>query len=879
MMQPIPHDIDWTDAENPTADTPFVSAAANEVWLRHDFRSPTPWHPEGMLLACSRWRPDDFEFMLTNPLFVARRMDPPKAWLRVMEETRQFDSGILAMLESMIRDGADVPSHREESNRAVSAFRNLCSVNTARGGEFENRVLAWAKKPLFLYQTKEAVDAIVRHHPEEACRRVIEASEHAYGNGSEGLYRLAVRELEGFGGKVMGRVLAARYMGGLHFKAIGILINESPAGAGEMVRTLLAEGAKGRAQGSSRSSFTAPAYWEEITRHSAPVLGPLMHVLLCGLASAPRLAAAGWLARHERETVAATAGALLVSKGIDDRIGGATLLAAVGDEAAVARLREHHPVESSKQVRGVIAELLAGHGLPVAVEPAKAVDEIADLADFEAKLAAKPKSVKAPAASWLTADALPPLYTKEGVPLSELARTFLFQRQAREAGNIQKEVAQLLPFLDRTRNSAFAHALLDQWLLSDKKAGSRWALDVVGITGDDTIINRLIAPIPEWCQANAGKRAEWVVHAIALLGNDQALRTLDTLVQRYRNHRKYVGAAATDALRTFARVKGVSEDEVAESIVPDFGLDESGERLLQMATGGMVTAVLKPGLKLVWRMEDGNEYAKPPADGTIAAEAKEMAKRLKESIKLQTIRLERAMIEGRRWDTAAWRERFENHPVFRGFAGMLVWAAYDGEGRMLRFFRLYPNGIPADAGGDIEEFEGVETIGLPHPASMDQPSLKAWSTHLKRFKVKPPFQQIERAVEILDPLHGNRREYRKLENVVLDAADFRRRLLEHGWAIGSTQDGGFIHEIFRKFPGLGVEVYLSVKDFHASSGRGSEIKAGTVLFAAYDPSAKRSYLGRMPVETAANVLRFDQVPSVVWSETMADLKVIEGITK
>jgi len=53
----------------------------------------------------------------------------------------------------------------------------------------------------------------------------------------------------------------------------------------------------------------------------------------------------------------------------------------------------------------------------------------------------------------------------------------------------------------------------------------------------------------------------------------------------------------------------------------------------------------------------------------------------------------------------------------------------------------------------------LDLTGTPGQDSSTSNSLDAWRSHLARFKVKPPFPQIDRPVELLDSLHGNRREY------------------------------------------------------------------------------------------------------------------------
>ncbi len=870
MSQNYPYHIKWSPAERPSEEAPFASAEANEWWNRMNPAGPAAFvHAEGFIMACAEWRPEAFESMLARFIADGGRHDPPRAWLKVMESTARFDPGILAVLEYQLRAGGDSPPSREESNRAVSAFRFLCACNELRDGKYDGHILQWAMKPLFLMQTGEAVKVAARYYPADACRLVVEASEWGLGHGIEEIYRLAVEDLAGPGGELMRRELSAGYMVSGGFKAIGILLNESPMEMGETVRQMVADGAKGRAYTASEYSLSAPAYWEEITRHSAPLLGPLMRELLCGKVVAARAAAAMWLAREDREA-SGLAEELLASRSIDGRIGGAELYNALPGEEPTRRLRAHHASEPSKQVREAVAKLLEARGETVAAEPKKAAIETGSIMELEAMIAAKPKSIKLPTAKWLDISTLPPLWSAEGQPLSGLALTWIFQRQAREAGAIHEEVEPLLPLLDRTKNAAFAHALLDQWFQSDMKSGDRWALDVAGLVGDGSIISRLEEPIEGWCKLNRGSRAEWAVHAISLLGTPGALAALDSLVQRYRVRRKYVSEAASNAIQTTADLLGISQDELAEQMIPDFGFDGGGVKIFQ-TPGGKLQANLQPDFKVTLSLpedEDGGSLESRCLEPGQQDELKDVTKTLKAAATRQTRRLEDAMIAGRRWPVDTWRRRFEIHPLFRNLAARTIWGTYDESGALLRTFRFYPNGLTAGHDGVLEEFPpSVASVGLVHRLELDAESAAAWSAHLRRFKVKPLFKQADRPVHRLEPLHGNRTELRLTDEVETTAGKLRTELMGRGWSPGKTGDGGWISGWFRKFPACGIDVYLGVSDFHAASLKDDKVMLGSAFFA---EGAQGKHAGRDRMDEAERIA-FSEVPPIVYSEIVADL--------
>jgi hypothetical protein len=204
-----------------------------------------------------------------------------------------------------------------------------------------------------------------------------------------------------------------------------------------------------------------------------------------------------------------------------------------------------------------------------------------------------------------------------------------------------------------------------------------------------------------------------------------------------------------------------------------------------------------------------------------------------------------------------------------------VWGIYDASGNLLRTFRRYPNGLLADAAGGLEELtESDIQIGMVHPLELDDEVLTAWRVHLARMKVNPPFPQIDRPVECLDPMLGNRRQLTLAEGKNVSAGTFKSRAEKRGWVRGSVVDAGGISAYYKLYAGAGVEVTLSTDDFYIGIDPMETITLGVALFAKAGSIQRGSYVYDEPAPDDPRVLRFDQVPPVVYSETIADLKAI-----
>jgi hypothetical protein len=611
--------------------------------------------------------------------------------------------------------------------------------------------------------------------------------------------------------------------------------------------------------------------WSELIEHDkGRFLMPLVGLLGDARKQLRGLAIEG-LRRHPPDAVLAAVEGILKSGKPKQRLGAAELLAELPGLGAPALLESALAAEENEDVRAMLHKALSLRG-------SMGPESVQGLAELESTFSKKSSKLKIPATSWLKD--LPPLLAIGGTTLSTNAIAFLISKQAKhKAMEPAPDLLPLLAHIDREKSPPFALALVEGFLNSEQAASDRWALALGGLLGDSRIIPPLLSRIPDWCENSRHKLAEYAAQAIALLPGNEPLMVLDSLSNRYRSKFKNVGKACAEAFNAAAAARGITADELGDMVVPDFGFDGEGIRRFEWDGGG-ASAELGADFKLSWFDPDTDKAWKSlpvNAPAAVKDEVKTLGKLLREAVKAQTARLEMTLVRQRRWPVARWRELFENHPLLRSFASSLVWGIYDESGTLLRTFRRYPNGLLANAAGELEELPEAETmIGMIHPLELDAAALDAWRAHLGRFKVKQPFPQIDRPVELMDPLHGNRREIALTKGGKVSAGTFRSRSEKRGWTRGSVIDAGGISSYYKLYPGAGVEVVLPTDNFYVGIDPMETVELGAAYFAKAGSVERGSYTYDEPAPDDPRVLRFDQVPAVVWSETMSDLKAILG---
>ena len=409
---------------------------------------------------------------------------------------------------------------------------------------------------------------------------------------------------------------------------------------------------------------------------------------------------------------------LLKHKKADRRAWAVKLLQTAGSPAALSAFESRIDEETDEEVRD--AMLLALDAARAASGREVTPDEIAE------RVARAVKKIQEPAAAWLDESRLPPLLYADGTPLALETTRFLLYRQSRTGEmRLDVEARPLYALIDRTTSRGFALELLKQFAATKADAVDRWVLAVAGLLGDDQVVPTLNSMIQQWADSARGKMAEYAIQALALLGTDTALTTVDALALRYRVKNKNIGAAAVAAFAEAAERRGISTDELGDLVVPWLGFEPGKPRLIE-AGGKRFQVIVSPEWKLAYRdIEKNKPVSSLPktAPKEILAQLKDEAAILKDVSKGQKARIENLMVRQHRWPVDRWRALFLEHPLLFPFATRLVWGAHDQDDKLIGTFRALEDRSLTTPADEVFALKGVATIGIIHPLELDEAAL------------------------------------------------------------------------------------------------------------------------------------------------------------
>ncbi|MGZ8217808.1 DUF4132 domain-containing protein [Methylomagnum sp.] len=361
--------------------------------------------------------------------------------------------------------------------------------------------------------------------------------------------------------------------------------------------------------------------------------------------------------------------------------------------------------------------------------------------------------------------------------------------------------------------AGFAWDVFDAWQMAGAPPKENWAYHVLGWLGDDEAARRLTERIRIWPTAGALARAVAGLDVLAVIGTDRALLQLHGIAHKVKS--KPLQEKARQKITQVAEALDLTAEELADRLIPDLELDEQGVVALDFGPRRFVVGLdefLKPYVKDAagTRLKD---LPKPNQkdDAARAKVAVERFKAIKKEAKamasLQIVRLERAMIERRRWRGEVFRRLFIAHPVMRQLARRLVWGVYR-DGQLVDAFRVAEDLTLADRRDDTHELPAEAVVGLVHALELSDELGRDFVQIFADYEIPQPFKQLGRETYALtDAERAAGRIERFAEKPVATVAVLG--LPSRGWE-QSGADGGYVWSFAKRLPdGLQAELTLS----------------------------------------------------------------------
>jgi Domain of unknown function (DUF4132) len=493
---------------------------------------------------------------------------------------------------------------------------------------------------------------------------------------------------------------------------------------------------------------------------------------------------------------------------------------------------------------------------------------------------ALPKAVKI---DWIDVTDLPPIVIGDScLNVEQVLAVLTALKQSKPEPHIA--IGDLKLQCDLASLDAFGWKLFESWLVAGAPSKENWALLAVGWLGNDTSALKLAPMIRTWPGESQHARAVTGLECLREIGTDTALMQINGIAQKV----KFQGIKnrAKECMEAISVDRGMSRDELEDRIVPDCGLDERGSRVFDFGDR-QFRLVLGDNLKPMVKDAEHKlktDLPKPNSkdDAAMVAEAiadwKFVKKQIAEVVKIQTPRLEQAMVCDRRWSVSEFEMLLVRHPLMLILAQRILWASYSADGKLLRTFRLTEDQSYADSREQVYQLSKAITVGIVHPLAIPTPEKNLWGEIFSDYNIVQPFPQLGRPVYTLEMPEMSGQEITRFKDIKIPIVSLVRTLENLGWQRSGLHDHGDYSMHCKYFAAARItavigeyeQVFVSLS---VDIGDGLESIDGC-CFVAGEWQGWNYPAGQWGKQEKVKLVKLQEVNSIVLSEVLADLHAV-----
>jgi hypothetical protein len=360
---------------------------------------------------------------------------------------------------------------------------------------------------------------------------------------------------------------------------------------------------------------------------------------------------------------------------------------------------------------------------------------------------------------------------------------------------------------DRESLTRFSLALFERWLGVGAPTAESWALTQLAHFADDHTVRMLAPLVAKWPGESQHQRAVKGLKVLGAIGSETALRAIQTIAEKAKF--EAIKWEANDQIKAIAENLGLSRDQLSDRLLPDFGLGDQAAMVLDYGPRKF-TVRFDEQLKPYVTDESGKPRKTLPKPGVkdderIAGEAYQRFTALKKDLRTVAAdlvkRLEAAMLQGRIWTPAEFRQYYVEHALSGHLARRLVWIAEHDGNRI--GFRVAEDGSFSDVGDETVTLATDATIRVAHPALLATGDVRAWAELLADYEVLQPFDQMNRPVMAFTADEIATGRLTRFEGVTVEVGRILG-MTNRGWDRTGYESGGVELSVDYHLPGGGA---------------------------------------------------------------------------
>ncbi len=278
------------------------------------------------------------------------------------------------------------------------------------------------------------------------------------------------------------------------------------------------------------------------------------------------------------------------------------------------------------------------------------------------------------------------------------------------------------------------------------------------------------------------KLANAVLYSFSNMSSDIGIQEISTLsmVIRHTAALNYISRA----FEQLAIQKNYSQDQLAESVIHDYGLTDFSKYQQQFGDYLATVSVVSVGkCKVSWE-KDG----KPEKNISKTVEQeyvsdfialKEAVSDIQSASRAYSFLMEKLYTSMRTLDYKTWSEKYQNSFLAGGIGRKLIWRATANTNY---FDVLFTESGYVTSDSNIVDIPKDTKISLWHPSMSSAKQVLAWRELLAQLNITQPFKQAHREVYLITDAEKKSKFYsRRFSDHILMQSQFNALAMQRGW--------------------------------------------------------------------------------------------------
>ena len=336
--------------------------------------------------------------------------------------------------------------------------------------------------------------------------------------------------------------------------------------------------------------------------------------------------------------------------------------------------------------------------------------------------------------------------TNQNIPIIVIKYIYMEYSRLKSPTKI-RDLDKIISYFDFTSFINVIKNVFDRWIFEGADTSYKYVMIPYLVYENEYKIDSIVYKVREWCDSGRISLANYAISALASNGSLYSLIVIDYI----SNNFKYLQIKNTSklAFKSAAKRLNISEDKLSDKIIPNFGIDLNGNKILKDDNHSFtitvdeqlnITKIIDNNTnKTITKLDKYHDL-----DKNLLYEFTSMKSHVKMAYKFQISRLYKALMTGKRWTVDEWLEIFTENYIMNLLADIFIWTVYNKNDKILKHIK-YSKKDKAFYTLDNESYKLNKQylISLASPIEMSNEDVEKAKKLITELKIKQPFNQMQ----------------------------------------------------------------------------------------------------------------------------------------